>query len=315
MQFKPAFPSLIALSLTIILSLSALSTAAEDGTSGSLPPSLHQCEVVEAQWASPSATPVASPMASPAASPMATPVADADALTNDLMIATHSILDCMSDNNAEVLIQITGEPFRASWLGLGTSISDANFEALLPMMPKLPYELIAIDDVSADGDSATAIVKFTTGRQVMTSEWNYTLVEIDGKNVWQVQQENYLPTEIPADAMTMQLTIDDGSYSFAEDTVESGEIVIRIQNVGANPHEVLIVRAPDGSTAADFAAAPSGIPDGGTFIGQITVPAGSEGNIVLTDVRAGTYTIVDLLPDSTGIPNVSNGMYIEFTVD
>lgn len=316
MQLSSAFPRFIAVSLATVLSLSALSATAEDGTSGVLPPSMHECEVVEAMWSAPSATPAASPMASPVASPAATPVVEeVDPLTTDLTAATHAILDCMSDNNAEILTQVTGERFRASWLGLGTTISDADFAALLPLMPNLPYELVAIDDATADGDTATAIVKFTTGRQLMTSEWSFQLIDIDGTTTWQVQQETFLPTEVPADASTMQLTVDDGSYSFAESTIAAGDIVININNVGENPHEVLIVRAPAGSTAADFAAAPSGIPSGGTFIGQVTIPAGSEGNIVLTDVRAGAYTVVDLLPDSTGMPNVSNGMITEFTVD
>lgn len=315
MEFKPAFPKIIAIALTTLLSLSVLGTSAEDGTSGSLPESFHECEIVTANWTAPSATPVASPVASPIASPVATPVVETDPLTEDLEAATHAILDCMSDNNLEMLLQITSESFRGSWLGFGGDISDEQLSSLLPMMPNLPYALVEINHASASEDTATAIVKFTTGRQLFTSEWTYQLVDIDGQNAWQVQQETFLPTEAPARASVLQLTVDDGSFSFDALKTQPGDIVINVENVGALPHEVLIIRAPDGTDAADFAAAPSGIPAGATFIGQVTVPSGTEGSIVLTDVREGTYTVVDLLPDASGIPNVSNGMIVEFTVE
>lgn len=311
MELKPAFPKIITIVLTTLLSLSALGTSAEDGTSGSLPESFHECEIVTANWTAPSATPVASPIASP----VATPVIATDPLTEDLEAATHSILDCMSDNNLEMLLQITSKSFRGSWLGFGGDISDEELSSLLPMMPNLPYALVEISDASASGDSATAIVKFTTGRQLSTSEWTYQLVDIDGQNAWQVQQKTFLPTEAPARASVLQLTVDDGSFSFDALKTQPGDIVINVGNVGELPHEVLIIRAPDGTDAADFAAAPNGIPSGATFIGQVTVPSATEGSIVLTDVREGTYTVVDLLPDASGMPNVSNGMIVEITVE
>lgn len=309
MEIKPTLASIIA--LITLISFPAIAAAVEDGTGGSLPDSFHQCDIVVASWNETTASPEASPIASPVASP----VVETDPLTTDLEAATHAILDCMSDNNLELLLELTDEPFRGSWLGLDMSISDDDFSVLLPMMPNLPYALVEIEETSVDGDTATAIVKYTTGRQLITSEWTYQLISIDGQNVWQVQQQSSLPTEAPENASVMELTVDDGSFTFDSASAEAGDIVINVENVGDLPHEVLIVRAPGGTEAADFAAATSGIPDGATFIGQVTIPAGTEGSIVLTDVRAGTYTVVDLLPDATGMPNVSNGMIEEFTVE
>lgn len=340
MNFKPVLTRLIPISLSAALSLTATGAFAEDGTSGSLPEGAHQCEVVVANWtpgaaapevspeaspaatldATPLASPVASPMASPAASPVleeeTSPVAEEDeALIEDLEAATHAILDCMSDNNLEVLLNITGEHFRGSWLGLGTNVTDEDFSVFLPMMPNLPYALVDISNASADGDTASATVRFTTGRQLITSEWTYQLADVNGQNAWVVQQEVILPTKAPEGAAHIQVVINDGSFEFNTTSVESGDIVLDVTNVGSAPHEMLIVRAPAGTDAGDFAAAPTGIPSGSTYVGQVTVPAGTQGSIVLTDVRSGSYTVVDLLPDASGMPNVSNGMIIEFTVE
>lgn len=319
MELTPAFPRLFTIFLVTVLSLSIVGTAAEDGTSGTLPESLHQCEIVEANWSAPVASPESSPSASPVASPEATPVAvsmeETEELTADLEAATQAILNCMSSNNLETLLEVTGEDFRGTWLGLGTSISDDDFSILLPMLTNLPYALIEIEDATADGETATAIVKYTTGRQLITSEWTYALVTVDGQNVWQVQQETLMPTEAPENAVSMSLIIDDGTFFLDSSTYPSGDIVIDVVNIGTQPHEALIVRVPAGTEASDFAAAPSGIPAGGTFVAQVTVPAERGGTIVLTDVRAGTYTVVDLLPGESGLPNVTDGMITEFTVD
>src|SRR5690606_17370226 len=114
-----------------------------------------------------------------------------------------------------------------------------------------------------------ATVRFTVGRQLITSEWTYQMVSIDGQNVWQVQRETILPTQVPENAAEMQIVINDGSFAINTTTVESGDIVIDLMNAGQMPHEVLIVRVPAGTDAGDFAAAPNGIPSGGTFVGQV----------------------------------------------
>lgn len=319
MEFTPASRKFITIVLTAMLSISVLVTAAEDGTSGTLPESFHECEIVEAQWsaseASPEASPQATPMATPVASPIASPVVEDDPLTEDLEVATHTILECMSENNLEVLLEVTGKDFRGTWIGLGSSVSDEDFEILLPMMAKLPYQLVDIQDAEAEGDTATAVVRYIVGRQLFTTEWTYELVDVDGLNVWQVQAVTMLPTEVPDSASEMQIVINDGAFKANTTTIDAGDIVINVMNAGEMPHEVLIVRAPAGTEAADFAASTTGIPQGGTFVAQVIVPAGTQGNIVLTDVRAGTYTIVDLLPGEDGLPNVSDGMIIEITVE
>lgn len=248
---------------------------------------------------------------------MASPViedAGDNAITDDLTTATDAILVCMSENNVEVLTQVTSPGFRGSWLGFGTDISNADFAALLPMLPMLPHQLVSVEDASVSGDTATATVNYTIGKQLHRSHWTYKLVTVDGTPAWQVQSEDMEAAEAPDGAASMDLTITDGSFTFAAPTAQGSDIVINVSNTGSQPHEVLILKLPEGMGASEVAAAPTGIPEGGTFIAQATVPAGTKGTIVLTDVRPGTYTVVDLLPDANGMPNVSSGMITTFEV-
>jgi hypothetical protein len=237
-----------------------------------------------------------------------------DPLTDDLTTATDAILVCMSENNVEVLTQVTSPGFRGSWLGFGTDISNADFAALLPMLPKLPHQLVSVEDAMVTGNTATATVNYTVGRQLHRSQWAFQLITVDGTSAWQVQSEEMQAAEAPDGAASMDLTIADGSFTFAAPTVQGSDIVINVSNTGQQPHEVLILKLPAGTGASEIAAAPTGIPEGGTFIAQATVPAGTQGTIVLTDVRPGTYTVVDLLPDANGMPNVSSGMITTFEV-
>lgn len=311
-------PKMLTVLLAGSLSLAAVLAAAQtgDGTSGTAPEPTANCAIAPAAWKLAAATPVASPVASPIASPVASPVVESvdDALTSDLTTAAGAILVCMSENNVEVLTQVTGPAFRGSWLGFGTDIPNADFAALLPMLPKLPYELVSVENASISGDTATATVNYTVGRQLLSSQWTFQLVTVDGPPVWQVQSEQKQAGVAPAGAASMDLTIADGSFTFSAESVQGTDIVINVSNTGQQPHEVLILKVPDGVGASEIAAAPTGIPERGTFIAQATVPAGSEGTMILTGMRPGTYTVVDLLPDAVGMPNVSNGMITTFEV-
>lgn len=276
--------------------------------------------------ASPAASPAASPVASPAASPVASPIASPsvvtetpeaealDPLTKDLQAATHATLDCMSENDQEMLSKITGGEFRGSWLGFGGSISDEEMALLIPYLPTLPYALMDISDATISGKTATATVTYLGGRQVHTGIWTFSLAKLSGKSFWRVDRMQELPVQSLAGAHETSLTITDGSFTLEESSLPAGNITVQITNTGKQPHEALIVRTPGVVTAGDFAAAPNGLPKGSTFVGQITVPAGSTETMVISDLRAGNYTIVDMLPDEQGLPNISSGMITTFKV-
>lgn len=300
------------------------SATAEDGTSGTVPEPAESCVLVESSWVPSSpvatatttaATPVsATPAAATPVSDSATPVAEVDPLQADLQAGVETILRCMSKNDAENLLKITNSDFRISWIGADAELSDEDFASLLGLMPRLPYELVSVSVVNQSEKSVEAHVTYLVGRQVHSEKWTLHQATIDGEKYWAVDSATKAEHEVPTNAGLLKLEISDSGFKLSPATVASGDVVLEISNTGKTPHEALILRVPDGMTAGDIAAAPTGIPEGATFIGQVTIQPGENGTIVLNGLRPGVYTVVDLLPDETGLPNISKGMITTFEV-
>ncbi|MCA9834479.1 MAG: hypothetical protein KC435_11055 [Thermomicrobiales bacterium] len=327
--------SIASVGLALSLSLSVVPAFAVDGTSGSTPTpnvtcALHPAAPISSFGATPAvATPIASPviatpvvatpMASPVSPVVATPIAENDEveaspLDKDLAAAATSILDCMSENNADVLTGITSADFRGSWLGLGGPINNEDLAALLPLMPQLPYDLVSVQNSTSNSDTATTEITYTAGNHLITATWDFTRVKVDGSEVWRVDAEEIVPTAAPEGAATVKVTLADGSITFKPATVTGENVVLEVTNTGKQPHEILILRVPNGMDVGEILAAPTGIPADATFIAQSSVPAGESGTVVLTGLRPGTYTVLDLLPDDTGMPNAAGGMVTTFKV-
>ena len=57
-----------------------------------------------------------------------------------------------------------------------------------------------------------------------------------------------------------------------------------------------------------------GLPLGFTYMAQLTVPAKAKGTLVLVNIKPGTYAMVDLLPDASGVPYLASGTQGTLTV-
>ena len=157
-------------------------------------------------------------------------------------------------------------------------------------------------------------MNYTVGNQLLSSDWTFALKDVNGTKVWVVQSEALKTATAPEGAVSVDVTIADGSYTFSSNTIQGTDAVLNVTNSAERPHEVLIMRVPEGTDTEAITSAPNGIPEGGTFVAQATVSAGATGQVILTDLQPGTYTVVDLLPNADGIPNISNGMMTTFEV-
>lgn len=321
-QRSIARSTLSALAATCLVS--GLTAYAIDGTEGATPPAEEvptACVIVPAHSGAMDATPVASAVASPivSASPVASPVVatpeTGSSLQGDIEATAKSIFSCVSENNADTLVKITSDSWRASLVGVDGDLSATDYAQLVQTMPRVQYELVSVSDVTQSSDtSATAVVTYRSGNQLHTGEWSLTLRDVEGHSVWTLDSEQSQTAEAPAGSASLSIEATDSAFTINPASIEGTSATVSVSNTGSQDHEVLILRVPEGTTAADIAAAPTGIPEGGMLVGQVTIPAGGEGSIVLVHLEAGTYTVVDLLPDANGIPNVSNGLYGTFEV-
>lgn len=118
----------------------------------------------------------------------------------------------------------------------------------------------------------------------------------------------------PAADVTVKLA----DYSFeSSKPLTAGKHVIRIENVGAQPHELVLARLAPGKTASDLAAwveKMDGPPPGEPLGGVATIHAGGVGFITV-DVTPGDYAFLCFVPDAKdGKPHVAHGMMQDFKV-
>ena len=124
-----------------------------------------------------------------------------------------------------------------------------------------------------------------------------------------------LPVEIPDDANVTRVNVDEYRYDPKSLRVNGPNIVISVTNEGDLDHEVLVLQLDDGVTTDKLLSEPgSALPLGFRVIGQLTIPAGERGQLVLINMKRGEYTLVDLLPDSNGTPHLARGMKATLTI-
>ena len=315
---------------SMALGASAPAAFAQDGTGAATPTPPSACQIVPAEAADASATPATddTPAATPASGERTIPVvfiggdgessdaAATDPIAQDLEAASTAITGCLSVGQYDTLVQIAGDDYLGQLIGLGAPVTADEFIILAPMLPEVPYQLISVENATRTSDTtATADVTYELAHQVRLSTWQFELREIDGHQVWTLQGETAMTPEAPEGTDTLTVEIGAEGYTIADNTVQGPSVAIEASNTDDADHEVLVLRL-DGATTDDILAhAEPGLPQGVAYIGQATVPAGSSGTLLLSGLQPGTYTIVDLLPNAQGIPNLSNGMEITFEVE
>lgn len=317
--------------------------SAQDGTDASTPTPPVACVIPTATQAGngsapstpvvPSNTPVAQATPANAATPAmpatpaneATPIAtsgnDETALRDDLNASAKAILACLSSGNVEDLVTFTSDTYRGQLIGSDQPISSVDYAALAPSLPVLSYALIDVTDVVSDvvsdatGSKASATVTYTVGKQVRTSTWTFSRGDVAGKSTWILESETPGNVTAAADASNVDVTIKGNAFSLSAKTIDSQDVLFTIKNGDAEDHEMFVVQLASGTKSdALLTTTGNGLPKGVMFVGQVTVPAGGDGQLLLTGLAKGTYTVVDLFPDKDGLPHLSNGMETTFTV-
>lgn len=272
------------------------------------------------------ATPVASPVADTATpetevaetpEPTAEPTPIPDPLAQELEQAATSITECLDEQNTTIFVSITSDEYRGQLVGSAEPLSPENWTLLAPTFPTADYEIVEVTDVEAvDETNATATVTYRIANQLRTSTWTFAQDEIEGGTAWRLEGEEAQATAVPDDATAIEITIADNTYDLSTAESESGAVAFTIGNEDEEDHEALVLRYDSGVESSDLLQAPGpSLPDGVALVGQVTVLAGEEGELVLVDLPAGTYHIVCLLPNADGVPHLADGMEATFTVE
>lgn len=274
------------------------------------------------------ATPFASPIASPIASPVASPAEDPalTALRNDLDLVVRTVAACQSTGRVRGLTRFVTDSFLGDYYAGGGRLTAEEFVAFAPNLPRVRVNIQDVSAVTFDPEGrATAEVTSIVGRQLLRATWSFEFVsELEGDQTgtetafgqWLASGITALKPEPPDGASRIRFRLVDNEYRPATANVEGPDVVIAASNDGEDDHELLVLRLRDGATTQSLLAATGPeLPPGVTFIGQVTVPAGENGTLILVGLSEGTYAIVDLLVDENGTPHLALGMEATLIVE
>jgi hypothetical protein len=104
-------------------------------------------------------------------------------------------------------------------------------------------------------------------------------------------------------------------FAFSLPSLTAGRHLLRIINDGKEPHEIFVLRIPEGKTYADLMAsfAPGGERIGTPMGGNGAISPG-ESNWWEIDLPAGNYAVLCFVPSPDGTPHVVKGMAMPLTI-
>lgn len=135
-----------------------------------------------------------------------------------------------------------------------------------------------------------------------------------------------MPVDLPEPESTATITLDEMSITLTAGTLAVGENLLKVENIGAQPHFVELMKVPDGTTRDNVEAAiqaeMGGTPEGEPLDFEQVAPAvyiceQSTATVVWAPVtlEAATYAAMCWVPDpETGVPHAMSGMHDVFEV-
>jgi hypothetical protein len=135
-----------------------------------------------------------------------------------------------------------------------------------------------------------------------------------------------LPAGLPEPESTATLKIGEMVITLTAGELVAGENLVRIENIGAQPHFVEIQKLPEGSTKANVEATlqaeMGGTPEGEVldfaqivFVGMSIDQSGGTTQWITVTMEAGTHVALCFVPDpESGMPHAMMGMYEVFEV-
>jgi hypothetical protein len=138
-----------------------------------------------------------------------------------------------------------------------------------------------------------------------------------GATRWLIDGETPLPAALPPGATRLEVGLDEYEIDPARTRVDANAagLVLAARNRGERDHELLVLRLEGEAEPEALLYQPGPrLPDGFTFAGQATVPAGATAELILVDLAPGRYALVSLLPDENGVPDLAQGMEAELRV-
>jgi hypothetical protein len=220
------------------------------------------------------------------------------------------------------------ELHHASLVRLGEGKTMADFQtglaaAMKRHAPPPPWmTLVGGPNTVTPGDTGVTTQNLESGRYVVVC-W---IPSLDG--IPHVMKGMFHPLAVTAPAapsiaaeLATDVTIRLTDYAFQlSQPLSAGKHVVRVENTGAQGHEIVIAALAPGKTVQDFTAWEAGgengpVPTGRWLGGLTTIDAGAHSQFTTT-LAPGNYLLLCFWPDAKdGKPHIEHGMAREIAVN
>jgi ketosteroid isomerase-like protein len=172
-------------------------------------------------------------------------------------------------------------------------------------------EVGKLTDIEVSGDTATAEL---WERQASSVE-PWTLHLVKNGDQWQLDSVEPMKVDTPDGATDVNVETVDHRYTLSEDVYPAGDVVFQVENAGTQPHNLEVVKLPEGVTATEASREGDPTTLGAEWTGLFAaIPSLGEGTWILEDLQPGRYGYWCWV-DDLGTPHAYEGMYGEFTVE
>lgn len=189
--------------------------------------------------------------------------------------------------------------------------------------PPFFYEFLLAGGVIAEpGQKNQAVVDLTPGDWVA---WGDDPEAKQKPVTFTVTGE--MPADLPEPKANATVTLIDFEINITEGELASGDNVIRLENKGAQPHFLILMKGPDdmtkdqikGAVEADMSGTPvaGGLDPNKDLMPVVSTATQSKGTTMwfTATLEPGTYAALCFFPDEkTGMPHAAMGMYNVFKV-
>jgi hypothetical protein len=174
------------------------------------------------------------------------------------------------------------------------------------------------------GTTAQAVIDLVEGEWLLLGDDPFG---VHAPTIFTVTGE--VPADVPEPEADIMVTFIEFGIT-VEGALTAGDHLLRIENLGAQPHFVFIAKAPDGMTNEDLGvelqsffgppASPEASPaaEGAELMPVLSTAAQSMGVVewVPVSLEAGTYAGICFFPNAgEGLPHAAHGMHTVFTVE
>ena len=186
-------------------------------------------------------------------------------------------------------------------------------EFLPEFIGRPPITLRSLSEAQLSGARATATVELVLGLVIEKGRWEFTLDSASPK----IDGETIIPAAIPAGVTAVDLRTVEYAFLYDRNALVGGNVAFRVANMGAEPHEVILVKINRPESLVDIVrtSPPGGPPPGIEDVAQAFFEPGQQSNMVFTQaLSAGRYGLLCFVPAPDDVPHAIKGMISEFTV-